>query len=68
MICAASMLVHVFQRLTAWWFLLFQPDLDRFLVDLVAIVVALGSVLGSVHDFAAADCVAHWMMISSTPA
>jgi hypothetical protein len=47
MICAASTLVHVFQRLTSWWFLSFQPDSGWFLLDLVAIVVALGSVLGS---------------------
>ena len=47
MTCAVSALVHVFQRVTSWWFLLFQPDSDWFLVDLVAIVVVLRSVLGS---------------------
>lgn len=47
MICAASMLVHVFQALTSRWFLLFQPDSGWFLMDLAATVVALGPVLRS---------------------
>jgi len=47
MICAASILVHVFQALTSWWFLFFQPDLGWFLLDLVANVVALGFLLRS---------------------
>jgi hypothetical protein len=45
MTCAASTLGHVFQRHTSGWFLLFQPDSGWFLVDLVAVVVVLGSVL-----------------------